>query len=475
MDQPEIIIQIVNIDVLERSTEPNCSFTVNGGSIGNSLSDHWSLYDKSSQVLAEHAFIDFIDNDFCIQQVKGNVYVNDSSYPLGEDNLALLQDNDCFEIGKFKLRVHFDHNNYFKTSPNALLEEVVGDEKQTSLLIDINANTTEKVREIENTDPEIALAETMIVVDDADPHNFFAAQDKLQDVRNELVEIIEGPGHKNHWVGSMSSVTSNEIGRRQKLATQASTINIGEGVPIVKNDFSAKLEDLEDLVMGNSDSTEGEQNEAYQTSESASLLDEAGHLAASPLQRGLEVSLKNADSTRTHDVLEEIGMTLKESIQGLLKIQGSSSDKGNGYSNKILQPIEDNPLRLGLDYQSTMGAMFNSDRSKVHLSAPMAVKESLHNIHLHQIATQHATQKALDAILQALDPSTLSKRFQRYRGANTNQSDSSEGWAWDMYKHYYAELISSRQQGFEKLYSEVFEQAYDQKLRALQNSGDSDV
>ena len=113
MEQPEIIIQIVNIDALERSTEPNCSFSVGGGSIGNSPSDHWSLYDKSSAVVAEHAFIDFIDNDFCVQQLQGDVYVNDASYPLGENNHALLQDNDCFEIGKFKLRVHFDQNNYF--------------------------------------------------------------------------------------------------------------------------------------------------------------------------------------------------------------------------------------------------------------------------------------------------------------------------------------------------------------------------
>ncbi len=475
MEQPEIIIQIVNIDALERSTEPNCSFSVGGGSIGNSPSDHWSLYDKSSAVVAEHAFIDFIDNDFCVQQLQGDVYVNDASYPLGENNHALLQDNDCFEIGKFKLRVHFDQNNYFKASPNALLEEVVGDEKQTSLLIDINANETEKVREIENTDPEVALAETMIVVDDADPQNFFDAQDKLQDVRNELVEIIEGSDQKNHYTRGMPFVSSSEPESRQKIKTEVSTINVGEGVPIVKNDFSAKLEDLEELVMGNSEPVEASSDKSYQPSEKVSLLDEAGHLAASPLQRGLEVSLKNADSATTHDVLEEIGMTLKESIQGLLKIQSASSDSGQGYTNKILQPIEDNPLRLGLDYQSTMGAMFNSDRSKVHLSAPMAVKESLHNIHLHQIATQHATQKALDAILQALNPNTLSKRFQRYRGANSNQADSAEGWAWEMYKHYYAELISSRQQGFEKLYSEVFEQAYDQKLRELQNNGDSDV
>ena len=37
-----------------------------------------------------------------------------------------------------------------------------------------------------------------------------------------------------------------------------------------------------------------------------------------------------------------------------------------------------------------------------------------------------------------------------------------------MYQHYYRELSSSRQQGFERLFQEVFEQAYDQQLRQLQ-------
>jgi type VI secretion system protein ImpI len=37
-----------------------------------------------------------------------------------------------------------------------------------------------------------------------------------------------------------------------------------------------------------------------------------------------------------------------------------------------------------------------------------------------------------------------------------------------MYENYYQELTSSRQQGFRKLFWEVFEQAYDKKLRELQ-------
>lgn len=37
-----------------------------------------------------------------------------------------------------------------------------------------------------------------------------------------------------------------------------------------------------------------------------------------------------------------------------------------------------------------------------------------------------------------------------------------------MYRHYYQELNSGRQQGFAKLFWEVFEQAYDQSVRRQQ-------
>ena len=43
-----------------------------------------------------------------------------------------------------------------------------------------------------------------------------------------------------------------------------------------------------------------------------------------------------------------------------------------------------------------------------------------------------------------------------------------EGWAWNMYQHYYRELTSARQQGFDKLFHQVYAQAYDQAVRQQQ-------
>ena len=60
------------------------------------------------------------------------------------------------------------------------------------------------------------------------------------------------------------------------------------------------------------------------------------------------------------------------------------------------------------------------------------------------------------------------RRFLAYRRAGQPLPESGDAWAWQMYQNYYRELTSDRQQGFEKLFWEIFDQAYDRTLRGCQ-------
>ena len=180
----------------------------------------------------------------------------------------------------------------------------------------------------------------------------------------------------------------------------------------------------------------------------------------------MDTDLGFADSDEMRLFLEEAGQTLKATVEGLLALHQGEDSRHQALRTR-LQPIEDNPLRLGEDYNETVQTLFASQRSPVHLSAPAAVSESLQSLHHHQLATQTAIREGLDAILHAFSPEALLRRFHGYRrGLKTDEDESN--WAWEMYQHYYRELSSSRQQGFERLFQEVFEQAYDQQLRQLQ-------
>ena len=182
--------------------------------------------------------------------------------------------------------------------------------------------------------------------------------------------------------------------------------------------------------------------------------------------RGMEAEIDFADSDEMRLFLEEAGQTLKATVEGLLALHQGEDSRHRALRTR-LQPIEDNPLRLGDDYTCTMQTLFAAERSPVHLSAPAAVRESLESLNHHQQATREAIREALEAILYAFSPEALLRRFHGYRRGLQDNEDEGR-WAWNMYQHYYRELRSSRQQGFERLFQEVFDQAYDQHLRQLQ-------
>jgi len=190
------------------------------------------------------------------------------------------------------------------------------------------------------------------------------------------------------------------------------------------------------------------------------------HISGAPLLKGMESELDFADSDEMQLFLEEAGQTLKATVEGLLALHKGEDSRHQALRTR-LQPIEDNPLRLSQSYEESIQTLFANQRSPVHLSAPAAVSESLESLRHHQVATSEAIRDALDAILHAFSPEALLRRFHGYRRGLQQHEDEGR-WAWDMYQHYYRELKSSRQQGFERLFQEVFEQAYDQHLRQLQ-------
>ena len=211
---------------------------------------------------------------------------------------------------------------------------------------------------------------------------------------------------------------------------------------------------------------QGDSDEFWRSQSQKTGLDSRQHIGVAPLLRGLDSDLALANSDDMTLLLEEAGQTLQAAISGLLALH-QNEDSRHQVLRTRLQPIEDNPLRFAADYSSTVHTLFAGQRSPVHLSAPAAVQESLASLNHHQQATRVATSQGLEAILHALSPDALLQRFRGYRrGLQTDEDENT--WAWDMYRHYYQELNSSRQQGFERLFQEVFDQAYDQHIRQLQ-------
>lgn len=407
--EQKLYCTVVNSNALEIGLESECLFDQSGGIIGSASNCRWLLTDVDGNIYANHCEIQFIDNAYCLVDFSGKITINHSTMPIAANSPMVISANDLFQVGPYQIKATFVQNDAVDTLSlhRQTLSSIFGDDiKETNIIPD--DNHYEQSVNMNKTDPLLALQ----AFDDA-------SKQKDDDIL---------------WDNSKGSVESN-----YQYHMDAAL------------DVSAKRN----------------QDMSYQSTFDEPFVD--NHLAMGPVMRGLKTTLSHKDnSAEMQYIAEEIGASLREAIQGLLKIQQQVTAQHFSTISKNFQPIIDNPLRMGLSYDETVELMYDDDVSLVHLSAPAAIKESLDTLFNHQEAMHYAITEALDQILVAFSPEALMHRFQYYRTARRLSAEEQNSWAWKMYQAYYSELISNRQTGFKKLFWEIFDQVYDKKMRELQ-------
>lgn len=376
-----------------------------GGTLGSSAQDDWQLRDRLGSVLAAHARIELHDGRFCLCDLSGQTYLHGVSSPIGRERKVYLQQGDELTVGPFRLRA------YLGDRPSATLRSP--------------AATTADEREqdewwLAKDEPSRLMAEES------------ALADPMLALQQECSDPVSFPDP------ALAPVLSGQPAF--KAPALFTVLTAGE-----------KSMNQECIEMPRIEHVHG------------AVASQGAHPALTPLLQGLGQEVLWQESPPAHEMLEEMGRTLRATVEGLLALQAEQ----RALADTHLRPIEDNPLRLGLDCDGTLAVLFAEEKSPVHLTAPAAIAESLHNVRIHHVANQQAIGAALESLLQAFSPETLLARFARYRRDPMPEA-AEEGWAWSMYQHYYRELTSARQQGFDRLFHQVYAQAYDQAVRQQQ-------
>lgn len=431
--QPALYLRVLNGNNLESGKSANYIFDHQGGSIGSAESNTWSVQDQLRSIDRSHLKVEWRDGAFCLQVLSSRpVTVNNAPITF-HSGLVRLQQGDVIEIGSLQLGARISMQGKDTIDPLLVPPET---------LVSSYSNPLDEM--LENapktpflTEPQSQIAPTVANSFSQDPLTVLDSEnlttlDRSIDTEINSAYILQ----QGHYTGSSHShVLSDNI---KDTTMDQEYIDL----PEITNPYRKDGDD--------------------HTLRTAKL--EKQLIAITPLMRGLDVQLPIHNSQDANDFLEEIGKTLQAAIKGLLELQKLQ----NGLSDKHLRPIEDNPLRLNMDYQTSMDVLFADQKSPVHLSAPAAVSESLNNLHLHHEANKIAITRALTALLDAFSPDALLSRFSQYRRSSEQRYDTDDAWSWKMYCSYYKELASSRQQGFEKLFSEIYEQVYDHELRRCQ-------
>jgi type VI secretion system protein ImpI len=508
--QPSLNIIVTNVQVLESGLISRTSWTPAGGTIGTAADSFWHLSDKNGAIFPNHCEIVVVDGAFCVRDNCGATYVNGSSMPLGRNNLARLENKDEIQVGPYSLRVHLGNTGDDDIASSNVLEQLFDDDRHSLLADDDGeAETLHRTDKVDHsvTDPLMALDELSpqnkddsYVLIDGDEDEVRAEDENQEQPLLAAEEYYQQPLQETQQENGEYDMTASislkkifrfgalKLGRKPKAdVRQAAPANTrsnhtnatdnqsvhNRSVSHGSVDYQSVNNESEGYGMDENvlDLLEEEVAKSMSsTSEQSVETNHHGkHLLTGPMLDGLGVDLTDShDMEKMHFLSEELGLSLQACVKGLLELHKQVNHGRFDMMNRNLQPIEDNPLRLGLSYEETMRTMYDSQKSLVHLSAPAAITESLKSIQDHNEAVQYATTEALSQILAAFSPQVLLRRFNNYKRPNEQRSNSEEEWAWNMYSSYYQELTSNRQKGFEKLFWEFFEQAYDKKIREKQ-------
>ncbi|CDG87991.1 type VI secretion system-associated FHA domain protein TagH [Xenorhabdus bovienii] len=415
--QPTLSLRVLNSEQLESGRSASCLFSAQGGTVGSSESHLWSVQDQQGNIHPSQFSVQWRDGAFCLQVLAEPVQINNAALT-SQSSLIRLQQGDQIKAGNLSIKIHISFSDADRVDPSTVSPES---------LVSSYSNPLDAMM-------EGAVAQKAVFADDNSiaptiQHSF--SDDPLRVLDSESLTTLK------------QQVEANDT---EQLLPPDHFQTPPFANPISDNRGSVMDQEFLDLPGITSDRQYADMD--------------VDHVAITPLMRGLDAQLPLHDSQQANDFLQEMGKTMKAAIEGLLALQREQ----HGLRDKQLRPIEDNPLRLNMDYDTTMQVMFSDQKSPVHLSAPAAVSESLHNLQLHYQANREAISAALDTMLEAFSPDQLLRRFSHYRRSNEVRNKDA-AWAWEMYTNYYRELASSRQQGFEKLFREVYEQAYDRALR----------
>ncbi|MHA6198506.1 type VI secretion system-associated FHA domain protein TagH [Pseudomonas wadenswilerensis] len=427
-----------NPQALQLGSRPTHAFGAEGGTIG-SQGDSWTLIDRAGRIKPRHCELRHRDGGFVIIDRSGETFVNDQSRALGSNTCALLSDGDQLRIGPYRISVRLGGHEPHLHEPG--------------LDLAVRDDTGQLVADFEDALPE------------AEPEG--AEAESLPAGWSDFQALGEPPHHQglldplkalDACLRDTASLDPSHYGQTPLAAQADVAATRSEAV------YGAPKHDpgeprMLDQEIPSPIAREWLQRQLASNADPASLLE--------PLVEGIGAPLAIRDGEEAYGLLNEAGRALAALIQGLCALNVADPDAPSRISpaGRTLQPIEDNPLRLGQGYPDTVRALFSSERSVVHLSPSAAVEESLEQIRRQQAAMHQAISAGLAALLQAFSPEQLEQRFQRYRRVRSTDLPAND-WAWQMYGHYYEELTSGRQQGFDKLFWEVFEQAFDQALRA---------
>lgn len=301
--------------------------------------------------------------------------------PVGVNRFASLNENDEINVGPYKVRISLGQGTNDASSMSHRISELFSENNFADLMSESSSEVAHDHNDISIDDPMLAL--DALQQKSLENTLSFASKQADKVDNNSLIDDQYSISDKELTVQADSEYTADSaIALTQHTYLDNFTMDENT-LDLLESELHAEL----DIDLAKNSTFTGE------------------HITAGPLFRGLGTQVGDVrNSAQMQAIAVDLGSALKAAITGLLSLHSTANQSRYELMNKNLQPIEDNPLRLGLDYEETINTLFSYDRSPVHLSSEAAITESIQSVEHHNEAVQSAISEALDYILLAFSP-----------------------------------------------------------------------
>ncbi|WP_161787498.1 type VI secretion system-associated FHA domain protein TagH [Endozoicomonas numazuensis] len=184
------------------------------------------------------------------------------------------------------------------------------------------------------------------------------------------------------------------------------------------------------------------------------------------LAQKLGVEVKTQSDLERID--QEAALLIKETASRLMDLLRARSTVKNELrvERTMIESQDNNPLKFSATVEDALNMMFGRN-SNAFMSPSAAIKDSFDNISDHQIAVLVGMRTAYDAMFAQFSPDKLSSLFERMNGKGLSMNRKAKNW--ETFQKWFSDLQSDPETTYNRIFGEVFAEAYEKKLAELKS------
>jgi type VI secretion system FHA domain protein len=515
-------ISIVQYQGTLPSYTQNFIFSQDGGSIGRSAENTWTLADTKKFLSRVQASIIFQNHKFYIIDKSSNgCYINYSDTPVGKGNSHELNDNDSISMGEYELRVNYiNQNNPVDDTPFENMDRDTQNNQYKDPFITSEPGFSEKdpfddifqpnyTHENDYIQPEVdsslhsASPIDMPLIEKEIPNSFrenndstsFSNLDKDDNLENSNLWLSKNKSSLDNPLSPFETTQREKTSSNNKIVTPTEKttgyteifeLKNNEPLKTEENLFSSqdkKINDLynpENTSKGNIEEQKHD-NQPDFTTESINNSDQPPSKSAQQENSLFEELFKSAGVTDIENYNTEfskesailLGKILHETLQGamdLLRSRTATKDHMHLEDKTIISITQNNPLKFlpSANHVITQLILSKNNSNQAYMPLVDAIQESFNDLKFHQFALSMSIQEALSSTIRDyFSPDSLQKKLEKSNPLISKISWQKKAKLWKLFEETYENIEKEASETFQLVLEKKIADAYKANMKKL--------